>query len=438
MLHLIISSLEPFTLDYARPLAIMIALVLILLLSLIVHTLLHRAVLPVIQRQADNSSRHWLKSLMLHRLFNRLALLLQGILLHIQTTLFLADSGSLGNLLLIIAQLWILFFALLLFFSVLDMLLSLSVNSGIARQLPLRGIFQSLKLVAAIIVLIMLISLLMGKSPLVLITGLGAMTAVLMLVFKDPILGLVAGIQLSVNDMLKINDWLEMPKYDADGAVIDVGLTTVKVRNWDNTITTIPTYALISDSFKNWRAMSESGGRRIKRSINIDTTSIHFLSDDEIRQLSEAQLLAPYINHKLSEVTAFNARLACDINSPLNGRRLTNIGTFRAWLRAYLKEHPSIHSGMTVMVRQLAPGSEGLPIEIYAFTNTTVWAEYENIQSDIFDHIFAILPAFGLRVHQIPTGNDLRHIGLTNQEQHWPSSMKAGNPKVTTTDDDGR
>lgn len=267
-----------------------------------------------------------------------------------------------------------------------------------------------MKLIAAVLIGIMIVSLLMGKSPLLLLSGLGAMTAVLMLVFKDPILGLVAGIQLSANDMLKIGDWLEMPKYGADGAVTDIGLTTVKVRNWDNTVTTIPTYALISDSFKNWRSMSESGGRRIKRSINIDTTSVHFLSEQEEQRLNRNPLLQHYLNNKTEELQQYNQQAQVDLSSPLNGRRLTNLGTLRAYLEAYLRAHPHIHQHMTLMVRQLAPTPEGLPLEIYAFTNTTVWAQYESIQSDIFDHIYAVIEEFDLRIHQTPTGNDMRGL----------------------------
>ncbi|MNT31046.1 Miniconductance mechanosensitive channel YbdG [compost metagenome] len=210
--------------------------------------------------------------------------------------------------------------------------------------------------------------------------------------------------------MLSIGDWLEMPKYGADGAVTDIGLTTVKVRNWDNTVTTIPTYALISDSFKNWRSMSESGGRRIKRSINIDTTSVHFLSGEEQQRLNRNPLLQRYLNDKTQELSQHNQQTGVDLSSPLNGRRLTNLGTLRAYLVAYLRAHPGIHQNMTLMVRQLAPLPEGLPLEIYAFTNTTVWAEYESIQSDIFDHILAVINEFDLRVHQTPTGNDMRSM----------------------------
>lgn len=254
----------------------------------------------------------------------------------------------------------------------------------------------------------MIISLLIGKSPTILISGLGAMAAVLMLVFKDPILGLVAGIQLSANNMLKLGDWLEMPKYGADGAVIDIGLTTVKVQNWDNTITSMPTYALVSDSFKNWSGMSASGGRRIKRSLFIDTTSIHFLSEEEQNKLQEANLLSPYINERNSEIKEYNQQI--NSRSVLNQRQMTNIGTFRIYLTEYLRNHPKVHKNMTMMVRQLAPESQGLPLEIYCFTNTVVWLEYEAIQSDIFDHIFAVIGEFGLRVYQAPTGNDVRSL----------------------------
>lgn len=413
---LITGWLTAFDLPYAPLIALFAIIALIAIISLIVHGLLHRAVLPFLRRFADKSSHLWPRSIIDKKLFSRFALLMQGVLLQIQLEVFLKGDEPIYSVLMIASQVWLMIFTLLILYSLLDVLLELSDNSSFAGQLPLRGIFQSIKLIATLLIGLMVISLLIGKSPLVLLTGLGAMTAVLMLVFKDPILGLVAGIQLSANNMLKMGDWLDMPKYGADGDVIDIGLTTVKVRNWDKTITTIPTYALISDSFKNWRGMSESGGRRIKRSLNIDTTSIHFLSDEEIARMNRAQMLTPYLDGKVAEVANHNASLGCDLTTPLNGRHMTNIGTFRAWLEAWLKSHPQIHKDMTLMVRQLAPGSEGLPIEIYVFTNTTVWLEYEKIQSDIFDHIFALLPEFGLRVHQTPTGNDMRNMRFSPAE----------------------
>ncbi|CAI1647750.1 TPA: mechanosensitive ion channel domain-containing protein [Serratia marcescens] len=400
--------LEQFGLEFGGVMSLLMVLGLIVLISVAIHLVLHRVVLAALQRRGQQSQRVWQQAITQYKLFQRVALLLQGVIISIQATLWLQSGSQTQAVIVTAAQVWILAFTLLSLFSLLDTLLALLRQSPISNQLPLRGIFQGLKLVAAILIGIMIVSLLMGKSPLLLLSGLGAMTAVLMLVFKDPILGLVAGIQLSANDMLKIGDWLEMPKYGADGAVTDIGLTTVKVRNWDNTVTTIPTYALISDSFKNWRSMSESGGRRIKRSLNIDTGSVHFLSEEEQRRLQRNPLLHSYLNNKTQELSQHNQEIAVDLASPLNGRRLTNLGTLRAYLEAYLRAHPRVHQNMTLMVRQLAPTPEGLPLEIYAFTNTTVWAEYESIQADIFDHILAVIDEFGLRVHQTPTGNDLR------------------------------
>ncbi|MEG9605655.1 mechanosensitive ion channel domain-containing protein [Serratia nematodiphila] len=400
--------LEQFDLEFGGVMSLLMVLGLIVLISVVIHLVLHRVVLAALQRRGQQSQRVWQQAITQYKLFQRVALLLQGVIISIQATLWLQSGSQTQAVIVTAAQVWILAFTLLSLFSLLDTLLALLRQSPISNQLPLRGIFQGLKLVAAILIGIMIVSLLMGKSPLLLLSGLGAMTAVLMLVFKDPILGLVAGIQLSANDMLKIGDWLEMPKYGADGAVTDIGLTTVKVRNWDNTVTTIPTYALISDSFKNWRSMSESGGRRIKRSLNIDTGSVHFLSEEEQRRLQRNPLLHSYLNVKTQELSQHNQEIAVDLASPLNGRRLTNLGTLRAYLEAYLRAHPRIHQNMTLMVRQLAPTPEGLPLEIYAFTNTTVWAEYESIQADIFDHILAVIDEFGLRVHQTPTGNDMR------------------------------
>lgn len=400
--------LEQFGLEFGGVMSLLMVLGLIVLISVVIHLVLHRVVLAALQRRGQQSQRVWQQAITQYKLFQRVALLLQGVIISIQATLWLQSGSQTQAVIVTAAQVWILAFTLLSLFSLLDTLLALLRQSPISNQLPLRGIFQGLKLVAAILIGIMIVSLLMGKSPLLLLSGLGAMTAVLMLVFKDPILGLVAGIQLSANDMLKIGDWLEMPKYGADGAVTDIGLTTVKVRNWDNTVTTIPTYALISDSYKNWRSMSESGGRRIKRSLNIDTGSVHFLSEEEQRRLQRNPLLHSYLNVKTQELSQHNQEIAVDLASPLNGRRLTNLGTLRAYLEAYLRAHPRIHQNMTLMVRQLAPTPEGLPLEIYAFTNTTIWAEYESIQADIFDHILAVIDEFGLRVHQTPTGNDLR------------------------------
>lgn len=405
----LISQVEELGIEINHTTSLVMIFGIIFITAIIVHVILHWVVLRAFEKRASASSRLWLQIITQNKLFHRLAFTLQGIIVNIQAALWLQKGSEAAEILVTCAQLWIMMYALLSLFSLLDVILNLSQKLPAASQLPLKGIFQGIKLISAILVGILMISLLIGQSPAILISGLGAMAAVLMLVFKDPILGLVAGIQLSANDMLKLGDWLEMPKYGADGAVIDIGLTTVKVRNWDNTITTIPTWSLVSDSFKNWSGMSASDGRRIKRSISIDATSIHFLDEDERQRLHKAHLLKPYLTTRHQEIDEWNQQLDAP-ESVLNHRQMTNIGTFRAYLNEYLRHHPRIRKDMTLMVRQLAPDDHGLPIEIYAFTNTVVWLEYESIQADIFDHIFAVVEEFGLRIHQSPTGNDIRAL----------------------------
>jgi len=280
----------------------------------------------------------------------------------------------------------------------------------IAREKPIKGYVQISMIIISIFGGIFALSTLLNRSPWPLLSGLGAMTAILLLIFKDSILGLVASIQLSVNDMVRIGDWIEMPKFNADGDVIDVSLHTVKVRNWDKTITTIPAYALIADSFKNWRGMSESGGRRIKRAINIDMTSVKFCTPEMLDRYEKFQLLTDHVRSKRKEIAEYNAAHSIDTSELINGRNLTNIGTFRNYLVAYLRHHPKIHNDMTFLVRQLPAGEHGLPIEVYVFSNDQAWANYEAIQADIFDHILAILPEFDLRVFQQPSGNDVRAL----------------------------
>ncbi|MCW9047144.1 MAG: mechanosensitive ion channel family protein [Gammaproteobacteria bacterium] len=364
----------------------------------------------------SKTSRNWDLSIDTNSFFGRASFILQGAVVQIQAKLWFDDTSSLLHIIQTISDQWIILFALLTLFSVLDITQNLADKRTSQNHFPIKGLLQTVKLIASVLTALLAISLLMGKSPLILLSGLGALSAVLLLVFKDPIMGLVAGIQLSANNMLSVGDWLEMPKYGADGDVIDIALTTVKVRNWDKTITTIPTYALISDSFKNWRGMSESGGRRIKRSVLIQASSVRFLDDELLARLTKADLLGQYISERLELIERENTTRNTDMSIDLNGRRLTNIGTFRQYLKTYLCENPNIHQEMTLMVRQLESSTEGIPIEIYAFTNTTSWEEYEAIQADIFDHVFAILPAFDLCAHESPTGYDIR--GLTLPEKH--------------------
>ena len=268
------------------------------------------------------------------------------------------------------------------------------------------------KLVLIFVGTVVIAGALVDRSPLILLSGLGAMSAVLMLVFKDTILSFTAGVLLSSNDMLRLGDWIEMPQVGADGDVVDIALHTVKVQNWDKTITTIPTWRLMSESFKNWRGMFSSGGRRIKRMLRLDTNRVRFLTPEEIDRLARIALLQPYLDGKKQDVLQTNAalreRLGEHAVEPANQRRLTNIGTFRAYVDAYVRAHPGIHKDMLLIVRTLEPTGEGVPLELYCFTATTAWVEYERIQGDIFDHLIAILPEFGLGLYQSPTGRDIR------------------------------
>lgn len=280
------------------------------------------------------------------------------------------------------------------------------------RHRPIKGYLQVVKLILYALAGVSIVSVLLDKSPWIFVSGVGAMSAVLLLIFKDTLLSLVASVQLTNNDMVHVGDWISMPKYGADGDVIDVALHTVKVQNWDKTITTVPTHALISDSFTNWRGMSLSGGRRIKRSIFIDVSTVRFLEDDEVERFGAWTLLRDYVAEKSKELAEYNA--SEDRNPKINAdvRRMTNVGTFRAYIQAYLKAHPGIHDEMTLLVRQLQPASNGLPIEIYCFTNDTDWGVYEGVQADIFDHILAIVHDFDLRVFQDPTGADIEALGV--------------------------
>lgn len=293
---------------------------------------------------------------------------------------------------------------------VLDLINDSYEHDPEAARRPIKGYIQLGKIVIYGAMAILIIAAVIGESPLLLLSGLGAMAAVLMLIFRDTILSLVASVQLRSNDLLRMGDWITMPQLNADGDVIDIALHTVKVQNFDKTVTAIPTHRLISDSYVNWRGMQESGGRRIKRAIFIDVKTIGFVSDKDWKALRRFAVLRPYLEEKQAELDTWNAKMAPDSGDTVNRRRPTNIGTFRAYVVGYLKAHPEINGGKTVMVRQLAPGENGLPLEIYCFTTTTAWIEYERIQADIFDHLMAIMPEFGLLLYQRPSGNDLQGI----------------------------
>ncbi len=284
------------------------------------------------------------------------------------------------------------------------------------RRLSLKGVLQLVKLIIFLTAILIVIGILTGKQIGLLLSGVGAMSAVLMLIFKDTILGLVAGVQLSTNDMLRIGDWITMPSAGADGDVVDITLNTVKVANFDHTIITIPTWKLITESYQNWRGMTESGGRRIKRALFLDATSVRFLTEQELQRLQNLKLLKRYLDEKRDSLDQWNQQLGEDGKWRGNRRQLTNLGTFRAYVANYLSEHPHIHRNMTCMVRQLPIASQGIPLELYCFTDTTTWIAYENIQSDLFDHLIAVLPEFDLRIYQQPSGFDMQCLLSTKPE----------------------
>ena len=388
----------------------LVVIAIIVVTSAVIHLLLHRVISKLVEQLARKSRRAWRQILFEGKLFSRLAYSVQGVIISVQAGLWLNPEYFFYGWIQTLAQIWIALFVTLTLFSLVDALSQITSGNSRTKSLPLNGLLQAVKLFFSIVAVIIIVSIAIDRSPMLIISGLGAMTAVLLLVFKDPILGFVAGIQLSANKMLKRGDWLEMPSYGADGDVLEIGLTTVKVQNWDKTITSIPTYALITDSFKNWQGMSDSGGRRIMRAVYIDVNSVKFMDQPLTEQLTNAELLAPYLEQKSSEIEDFNHTNKVNMKTPLKGRRMTNLGTFRAYLLNYITNHADIHKDMTIIVRQLAADSKGIPLQIYAFTNTTDWAVYEEIQGDIFDHIYAVIESFELQIYQSPSSTDVRSI----------------------------
>jgi len=376
----------------------------------LLYFLVRRLLVTSIRRFAARSRTDWDNALVEHEVFGRLAHIPPALLVYYGVDFLEQLDDTLAVLIQRVA------FSILIVVAARSMAAFLSAANSIYESnptnlsKPIKGYLQVVKIALYLFAGLLVIATLMDRSPLLFLSGIGAMTAVLLLVFRDTILSLVASVQLTGNDMIHVGDWIEMPAYGADGDVIDVALHTVKVQNWDKTITTIPTHALISEAFKNWRGMSRSGGRRIKRSLFVDLSTIRFLSDEEVERLGSWTLLRDYVARKRSEIESYNAADGRDRSVNADIRRLTNVGTLRAYIEAYLRAHSSIHEGMTLLVRQLQPTEFGLPIEIYCFTSTTEWNAYEAIQSDLFDHIFALVPEFGLRAFQSPSGADLARL----------------------------
>ncbi|NQZ21374.1 MAG: mechanosensitive ion channel family protein [Colwellia sp.] len=357
-------------------------------------------VLIILHKIVTRTKNTWDDLLIEYNVFSRFAFLVPLLLLLFLTPIFISSQAIFGLLLIVFAKIALCFQVARCLDAILNVVNNLYQHTARERYLPLNSTIQVIKLIIYLVACILAISFILDKSPIYLLSGLGALTAVLLLVFQDTIKGLVASIQISANKMLAPGDWIEIPNYGADGDVIEIGLNTVKVKNFDNTVTTVPTYALINGSFKNWRGMINSGGRRIKRSIIIDINSISFYQNEQIEKLKEIYLLKDYLQQKSDEISTSLP------NDSVNSRQLTNVGTFRAYIEAYLNSHSKIHQQMTCMVRQLSATEAGLPLEIYCFSNDQDWKNYEGIQGDIFDHLFAMAPVFELRVFQHPTGHD--------------------------------
>jgi len=385
-----------------------LGLAVLLLIALLADVVARRYLVRLVERLTAKSPIDWDNTVARHGVFRHLAHLVPLVIIHFGVDLVPnVPSGvytAIENIVLIL-MVWT---GLRAADSFLDAAGEIFRGLPISKDRPIQGFLQLFKIFMYVAGAILIVAIAIGQSPLVLLGGFGALTAVLMLVFKDTILSVVASIQIASNDMIRVGDWVEMPGYGADGDVIEIALHTVKIQNWDKTVTTVPTHAFISDWFRNWRYMSESGGRRIKRDLSIDQSTIGFLTPAEVERFRRFELLKDYMSEKEADLTEAN-RPVGDAD-PVNARRLTNVGMLRAYIFRYLRNHPLINQEMTLLVRQREPTADGLPIQIYCFTATTAWAEYEDIQSDIFDHILAIVPEFGLRVFQHPSGEDVRTL----------------------------
>ena len=392
----------------------LIVLLLVIIVTVAIDYTCRYIFLGLFKRFAKRTRNQWDDLIVERKIINKLMHLIPAILVYIMLPLALPreEMPTLLGILQMICSIYIVAVILRFINAALNLLLEIYNRKEAFKNKPLKGFVQIIQVLVFFVGFIIIISILIGKSPATLFAGLGASAAILMLVFKDTILGFVVGIQLSANDMLRPGDWITMTKYGADGTVNEVTLNSIKVRNFDNTITMIPPYALVSDSFQNWRGMQESGGRRVKRSINIDMNSVRFCTPEMLAKFRKISLLTEYIDTKQKELERYNEEHNIDDSIKVNGRRQTNLGVFRAYLVNYLKSNPDVNKDLTCMVRQLQPTEKGIPMELYFFAATTVWIPYEGIQSDVFDHILAVLPEFGLQVFQEVSGSDLHHLRI--------------------------
>jgi miniconductance mechanosensitive channel len=381
--------------------------VLLLVVCWLAFVVTRRVLLRVVRKLIARTQNQLDDLLVHHKVLYRLSHVVPALLLYLGAESF----GPLSTeVLQRIAQLYLVLAGVGVLTALLDVLADVAHRSEALADKPIRGYLQTVKILLFLVAIILILASLMDKSPWKLLSGIGAVSAVLLLVFKDSILGLVASIQISSYDMVKAGDWIEMPKFGADGDVLEVSLHTVKVQNWDKTVTTIPTQALVQDSFKNWRGMQETGGRRIKRALFLDMNTVRFCGEEMLDRFEKYDHLGEYVREKRAEVVAYNEEHHIDKSYLHNGRHLTNMGCFRAYVEAYLKNHPALRQDLTLLVRQLAPTDRGLPLEIYVFTADTRWGVYEGIQADIFDHLLAAVPEFDLRIFQSPSGRDFQAL----------------------------
>ena len=385
-----------------------IGVVLVGLLAFLANLVAKRIILRVVQRIIRRTPWKWDDVLYDHHVFTRLSHLAPALVIDLLGRGVFHGYGIAETFIQNAVLVYILVILLMVISAILNAVQDMASRGPVGENVPIKGFVQAIKLVVFMIGGILALSVVFGKSPIYFLSGIGALTAVMLLIFRDALLGLVAGVMISVNQMVRVGDWIEMPSNTADGNVIDVSLTTVKVRNWDRTITTIPSYDLISKSFKNWRGMVDSGGRRIKRAILIDLDSVRFVDEELLSRLRRIKRLRPYLEEKLREVEEENKATELDLEVLCNGRRLTNLGTFRAYCVAYMAENKKLRQDMISIVRQLAPTEHGVPLEIYVFTCDTGWVAHEGVQSDLFDHLYSVIEEFGLRVYQQPSGNDLK------------------------------
>lgn len=392
--------------DWAIYCRLFIFIVVLIALSTLAFFITKRVLIHYLYKFFKKTSFKWDDLLATTRALDNLAHIVPAVFVLLMAPAIFTDFENVLPFVLKLTDAYLIIVSMTVFFAVLKVGEYGMSRHPALKDKPLTSYFQLIRILLYIVTIILVLSALLGKSPIYFLSAFGAMTAILLLVFKDTILGLVASVQMSTNEMVRVGDWVEMPKFNADGDVIDINLNTVKVQNWDKTITTIPTYYFITDSFKNWRGMQATGGRRIKRAIFIDAHSVKFVNPEMREKFKKYQIIKDYIEDRQKEIEAFNEKFNIDTSALINGRRMTNLGVFRKYIESYLKNHPKIRQDMTIMVRQLASENKGIPLEVYCFTNTTAWLEYETIQSDIFDHIYSTVKFFDIEIFQEPGGKD--------------------------------